>query len=162
LSAIEETGLRRFLTQCVIEQLEVLGLAPFAANLRAALVEDDRHPRIFGEILTGLNRLLGSADAVWGSVRSFAQKLEGDMALESQSLIEMLKKFGFDLGPPKMDVERLMEVQQEPEAKMSANIDVLPPDALLKDWFSFDPGDSERIQDRFANFIGRAVRRPDE
>jgi phasin family protein len=35
------------------------------------------------------------------------------MAQESQSFIEMLKKFGFDLGLPKVDVEKLVEVQRK-------------------------------------------------
>ena len=58
LSAIEETGLRSFMARHVVEQIEALELAPLAAKLISALVEDQRHQRIFDEILTGLDRLL--------------------------------------------------------------------------------------------------------
>src|SRR5208337_1163680 len=58
LSAIEETGLRSFMAQHVVEQIESLELAPLAAKLISALVEDQRHQRIFDEILAGLDRLL--------------------------------------------------------------------------------------------------------
>ena len=58
LSAVEETGLRSFMAQHVVEQIEALELAPLAAKLISALVEDKRHQRIFDEILIGLDRLL--------------------------------------------------------------------------------------------------------
>ena len=58
LSAIEETGLRSFMAQHVVEQIEALELAPLAAKLISALVEDQRHQRIFDEILAGLDRFL--------------------------------------------------------------------------------------------------------
>ncbi len=73
LTAIEETGLRSFLTQRVVERIEALELAPFSAKLLAAVVEDKRHQRIFDEILVGLNRLLSNEqtlDAIREKVRS--------------------------------------------------------------------------------------------
>src|SRR5271165_5024030 len=42
----------------VVEQIEALEVAPLAAKLMAAFVEDHRYQRIFDEILTGLDRLL--------------------------------------------------------------------------------------------------------
>ncbi|HTR13757.1 MAG TPA: DUF445 family protein [Roseiarcus sp.] len=58
LSAVEETGLQSFMAQHVVEQIEALELAPLAAKLISALVDDQRHQRIFDEILIGLDRLL--------------------------------------------------------------------------------------------------------
>jgi uncharacterized membrane-anchored protein YjiN (DUF445 family) len=58
LTAIEDTGLRAFVADGLMKQLRALPLAPFAAKLLSALVEDDRHQRIFDEVLTALNRLL--------------------------------------------------------------------------------------------------------
>src|SRR5271165_3812328 len=58
LSAVEETGLRSFMARHVVEQIEALELAPLAAKLISALVEDQRHQRIFDKILTGLDRFL--------------------------------------------------------------------------------------------------------
>src|SRR5271165_5431356 len=58
LSAVEETGLQSFMARHVVEQIEALEVAPLAARLMSAFVEDQRHQRIFDEILTGLDRLL--------------------------------------------------------------------------------------------------------
>ncbi len=51
LSAVEETGLQSFMAQHVVEQIEALDVAPLAAKLMSASVEDQRHQRIFDEIL---------------------------------------------------------------------------------------------------------------
>jgi uncharacterized membrane-anchored protein YjiN (DUF445 family) len=58
LSAVEETGLQLFMARHVVEQIEALEVAPLAAKLMSAFVEDQRHQRIFDAILTGLDRLL--------------------------------------------------------------------------------------------------------
>lgn len=58
LSAIEETGLRSFISRRVVERVEALELAPLAAELLSSLVEGERHQRIFDEILIGLNHVL--------------------------------------------------------------------------------------------------------
>ncbi len=58
LSAVEETGLQSFMARHVVEQIEALEVAPLAAKVMSAFVEDQRHQRIFDEILTGLDRLL--------------------------------------------------------------------------------------------------------
>src|SRR5271166_5453994 len=58
LSAVEETGLQSFMARHVVEQIEALEVAPLAAKVMSACVEDQRHQRIFDEILTGLDRLL--------------------------------------------------------------------------------------------------------
>jgi len=38
---------------------------------------------------------------------------EEDMAQEAQQFVEMLKKFGSDLGLPKIDVDKLVDVQRK-------------------------------------------------
>ena len=58
LSAIEETGLRAFIAQRISDQLNEVELAPFAAKLILEFVEDQRHQRVFDEVLVGLHRLL--------------------------------------------------------------------------------------------------------
>ncbi len=64
LTAIEETGLRGFIAAGLMEQLRALQLAPFAAKLLAALVEDGRHQRVFEEALTVLNRVLNDEETL--------------------------------------------------------------------------------------------------
>src|SRR5208337_126961 len=59
----------------VVEQIESLDVAPLAAKLISALVEDQRHQRIFDEILAGLDRLLRD-DATLEAVR---EKIRGEL-----------------------------------------------------------------------------------
>ena len=75
LSAVEETGLQSFMAQHIVEQIEALDVAPLAAKLISALVEDQRHQRIFDEILAGLDRLLRD-DATLEAVR---EKIRGEL-----------------------------------------------------------------------------------
>jgi uncharacterized membrane-anchored protein YjiN (DUF445 family) len=58
LSAIEETGLRAFVARTATDQLNDLEVAPLAARLLSALVEDEWHQRLFDEALVGMHRLL--------------------------------------------------------------------------------------------------------
>jgi len=58
LAAIEETGLRNFVGDRVMEQMRALDLAPLAARILAAFIEDQRHQKLFDQVLAGLRRLL--------------------------------------------------------------------------------------------------------
>ena len=58
LVAIGETGLRAFVARVATDQLNHLDVAPLAAKLLSAIVEDQRHQRLFDEALVGLHRLL--------------------------------------------------------------------------------------------------------
>ncbi|HME84676.1 MAG TPA: DUF445 family protein [Roseiarcus sp.] len=58
LKATEETGLKDFVAGRALAQLKALELAPFAAKLFAAAIEDGRHQRLFDDLLVGLHRLL--------------------------------------------------------------------------------------------------------
>jgi uncharacterized protein DUF6489 len=63
--------------------------------------------------------------------------------------LEARQFFGLpDVGP--MQVAVMDKLQQQ----MSANIDSISPDALLKSWFSFDPKLAERFQDMFMSMAG--------
>ena len=75
LSAIEETGLRSFMAQHVVDQLEALDLAPLAAKLLSTMVEDQRHQRIFDEILVALDRILQDEQTL-AAVR---EKIRGEL-----------------------------------------------------------------------------------
>jgi hypothetical protein len=43
---------------------------------------------------------------------------------------------------------------------MSANIEQFSPDAIMQNWFTFDPKMAERFQDMFVNMAGLATGRP--
>ena len=75
LSAVEETGLQSFMAQHVVEQIEALDVAPLAAKLMSAFVEDQRHQRIFDEILAGLDRLLRDEQ----TLNSIREKIRGEL-----------------------------------------------------------------------------------
>ena len=45
------------------------------------------------------------------------------------------------------------------ESQMTASLDKISPDAILPNWFPFDPKGSTPIQDLFANFITRSATR---
>ncbi len=75
LSALDETGLRSFMARHVVEQIEAMDVAPLAAKLMSAFVEDQRHQRIFDEILVGLDRLLQDEQTL-DAVR---EKIRGEM-----------------------------------------------------------------------------------
>ncbi len=57
LAAIEQTGLFDFVGSRVKERLQAFDLAPFAASLLAALVEDRRHQELFDMLLDALGHL---------------------------------------------------------------------------------------------------------
>ncbi len=75
LSAIEETGLQSFMAQHVLEQIEALEVAPLAAKLMSAFVEDQRHQRIFDEILAGLDQLLRDEQ----TLNAIREKIRGEL-----------------------------------------------------------------------------------
>ncbi len=85
LSAIEESGLRLFLAQRVVERIEALELAPFAAKVLTVLDADGRHQRIFDEILIGLNRFLRNEQ----TLHAVREKIRTDLP-------SLFKLFGAD------------------------------------------------------------------
>jgi len=68
LSAIEETGLRAFVAQRMADQLNEIELAPLAARLISDFIEEQRHQRVFDEVLAALHRLL-SDEKTHGVIR---------------------------------------------------------------------------------------------
>lgn len=64
LSAIEGSGLRGFLGQRVLEQLQKVRVAPLAAELLTAITEDRRHQKLFDELIGVLERFLNDEAAL--------------------------------------------------------------------------------------------------
>ncbi len=62
------------------------------------------------------------------------------------------------LGLP--DVRPLQAAMMDKlESQMTASLDKLSPDAILRNWFPFDPKSSMPLQDLFANFLTRSATR---
>lgn len=68
LGAIEESGLRDFVSQRVLEQADKVKIAPLAADLLSAFTEDRRHQKLLDELTTILGRFLSDEQAL-GAMR---------------------------------------------------------------------------------------------
>ena len=64
LSAIEESGLRDFITQRVLDQLGKVRVAPLAAELLTAFTDDRRHQKLFDELIGALGKFLNDEAAL--------------------------------------------------------------------------------------------------
>ncbi len=64
LSAIEQSGLRGFVAQRVVEQVETIKVAPLAAELLSAFTGDRKHQRLFDEFVKVLGRFLSDEEAL--------------------------------------------------------------------------------------------------
>jgi uncharacterized membrane-anchored protein YjiN (DUF445 family) len=64
LTAVEQSGLRDFVTSRMLEQIEKVPLAPLAADLLSALTDDRRHQRLFDEFIRVVGRFLNDEQAL--------------------------------------------------------------------------------------------------
>lgn len=64
LQAIDQSGLRAFVTQRVLDQAEKMPIAPVAAELLSAFTEDKRHQKLFDELTRVIGRFLKDETAV--------------------------------------------------------------------------------------------------
>ena len=62
------------------------------------------------------------------------------------------------LGLP--DVQPMQKAMMDNmQARMSENMDKFSPEALMQNWFTFDPKFAERFQEMFANIAGLGMPR---
>lgn len=66
LASIEESGLRGFVGQRVLEQVEKVKVAPLAAELLSAFTDDRRHQKLFDELTKVVGRFLSDEQALAG------------------------------------------------------------------------------------------------
>ncbi|RWO08058.1 MAG: DUF445 domain-containing protein [Mesorhizobium sp.] len=64
LAAVEQSGLRGFVSSRILEQIEKVPLAPLAAELLSALTDDRRHQRLFDEFTKVVGRFLSDEQAL--------------------------------------------------------------------------------------------------
>ena len=64
MSAIEESGLRDFITQRVLDQVGKVRVAPLAAELLTAFTEDRRHQKLFDGLIGALGKFLNDEAAL--------------------------------------------------------------------------------------------------
>jgi len=63
IHAIEGSGLKDFLTQRMIQQVEKVEVAPLAAELLTAFTDDRRHQKLFNELIKVLGKFLQDENA---------------------------------------------------------------------------------------------------
>ncbi|MBX3578213.1 MAG: DUF445 domain-containing protein [Rhizobiaceae bacterium] len=64
IRAIEDSGLRGFLTRRVVDQLEKVQVAPLAAELLTAFTEDRRHQALFDQLIGVLGKFISDETAL--------------------------------------------------------------------------------------------------
>ncbi|BCH24471.1 membrane protein [Mesorhizobium sp. L-8-10] len=64
LASIEESGLRGFVGERVLEQVEKIKVAPLAAELLSAFTDERRHQKLFDELTKVVGRLLSDEQAL--------------------------------------------------------------------------------------------------
>jgi len=75
LTAIDQSGLRRFLGERVRAELGRIELAPLGGNLLAALMETGRHQRLLNELLGALDRMLTNEE----TLKAFREKIRAEL-----------------------------------------------------------------------------------
>ncbi|MGB3501520.1 MAG: DUF445 family protein [Mesorhizobium sp.] len=64
VTAIEGSGLRQFLAERMVQQVDKVQVAPLAAELLSAFTEDRRHQRLFNEVIKVFARFLSDEEAL--------------------------------------------------------------------------------------------------
>ena len=64
VSAIEQSGLRDFITRSVLDQLRRLRVAPLAAELLTAVTDERRHQKLFDQLIGVLGKFLNDEAAL--------------------------------------------------------------------------------------------------
>ena len=64
ISAIEDLGLRNFITRRMLDQVESVEVAPLAANLLETFTQDGRHQLLLDELMTAIHRVLGDEESI--------------------------------------------------------------------------------------------------
>jgi uncharacterized membrane-anchored protein YjiN (DUF445 family) len=64
VAAVEESGLREFVSQRIVDQVSKIKIAPFAADLLTTFTDDRRHQRLFDELIAVLGDFLHDQEAL--------------------------------------------------------------------------------------------------
>jgi uncharacterized membrane-anchored protein YjiN (DUF445 family) len=116
VSAIEGSGLKGFITQRMVEQIEKVQIAPLAAELLTAFTDDRRHQKLFDEIIKVFGRFLGDDDAL-DAIRDKIRDELPSLAKLFRADAYLLKKIVASAG------SLLEEVKADPDHPMRAEFD---------------------------------------
>lgn len=116
VTAIEGSGLREFVAQRVIEQVEKVQVAPLAAELLTAFTDERRHQRLLDEIVKVLARFLSDQEAL-DALRDRIRDELPSLAKLFRADAYLLKKIVASAGA------LLDEVKTDPDHPMRAEFD---------------------------------------
>ncbi|ARP65166.1 DUF445 domain-containing protein [Mesorhizobium sp. WSM1497] len=116
LAAIEQSGLRGFVTSRMLEQIEKVPLAPLAAELLSALTDDRRHQKLFDEFTKVIGRFLNDEKAL-ATMREKIRKELPSLFNLFRADAYLLKKIVASAG------SLLDEVRADPDHPMRAEFD---------------------------------------
>ncbi|MCA0013045.1 DUF445 domain-containing protein [Mesorhizobium sp. B292B1B] len=116
LAAVEQSGLRGFVTSRMLEQIEKVPLAPLAAELLSALTDDRRHQRLFDEFIKVIGRFLNDEQALTTMREKIREELPSLFNLFRADAY-LLKKIVASAG------SLLDEVRADPDHPMRAEFD---------------------------------------
>ncbi|MFD2056852.1 DUF445 domain-containing protein [Mesorhizobium calcicola] len=116
LAAVEQSGLRGFVTSRMIEQIEKVPLAPLAAELLSALTDDRRHQKLFDEFTKVVGRFLNDEQALATMREKIREELPSLFNLFRADAY-LLKKIVASAG------SLLDEVRADPDHPMRAEFD---------------------------------------
>ncbi|MDP3895106.1 MAG: DUF445 family protein [Mesorhizobium sp.] len=116
VSAIEDSGLKGFITQRMIEQIEKVRIAPLAAELLTAFTDDRRHQKLFDEIIKVFAKFLGDDDAL-DAIRDKIRDELPSLAKLFRADAYLLKKIVASAG------SLLEEVKADPDHPMRVEFD---------------------------------------
>lgn len=117
LVAVEQSGLRGFVTSRMLEQIEKVPLAPLAAELLSALTDDRRHQKLFDEFTKVVGRFLSDEQALATMREKIREELPSLFNLFRADAY-LLKKIVASAG------SLLDEVRADPHHPMRAEFDL--------------------------------------
>lgn len=116
LAAIEQSGLRGFVTQRMLAQVEKVEVAPLAAELLSAFTDDRRHQRLFDEFTKVMGRFL-SDDKALAALREKIRE-------ELPSVFNLFRADAYLLKRIVKSASTLLEeVREDPDHPMRAEFD---------------------------------------
>jgi len=116
LAAVEQSGLRGFVTSRMLDEVEKVPLAPLAAELLSALTDDRRHQRLFDEFTRVIGRFLNDEEALSAMREKIREELPSLFNLFRADAY-LLKKIVASAGT------LLEEVRADPDHPMRAEFD---------------------------------------
>ncbi|AZO46666.1 MAG: DUF445 family protein [Mesorhizobium sp.] len=116
LAAVEQSGLRGFVTSRMLDEVEKVPLAPLAAELLSTLTDDRRHQKLFDEFTRVIGRFLNDEEALSAMREKIREELPSLFNLFRADAY-LLKKIVASAGT------LLEEVRTDPDHPMRAEFD---------------------------------------